>query len=161
MFPAVSDTHPVIHIMPEQIGVEDIGGTLRLGSYPCVLDEHSRAYQLYGTTEIKERHRHRYEVNNDYREKLAANGMKLSGDSLRRLSSTGKNIKTTPSLIVSREQSGQAHFSSPNPSLMRGLDTLCAEHNCEAIFYLLCECAYYFYLIGKILSRISVTRSFL
>ena len=72
-------THPVIHIMPEQIGVEDIGGTLRLGSYPCVLDETSRAYQMYGTREIKERHRHRYEVNNDYREKLAANGMKLSG----------------------------------------------------------------------------------
>ena len=72
-------THPVIHIMPEQIGVEDIGGTLRLGSYPCVLDENSRAYQLYGCKEIKERHRHRYEVNNDYREKLTANGMKLSG----------------------------------------------------------------------------------
>ena len=65
--------------MPEQIGVEDIGGTLRLGSYPCVLDEHSRAYQLYGTTEIKERHRHRYEVNNDFRAVLTEHGMKLSG----------------------------------------------------------------------------------
>ncbi len=72
-------THPVIHIMPEQIGVEDIGGTLRLGSYPCVLDENSKAYQMYGTREVRERHRHRYEVNNDYREKLTANGMKLSG----------------------------------------------------------------------------------
>lgn len=71
--------HPVIHIMPEQIGVENIGGTLRLGAYPCILDEDSRAYELYGTREIGERHRHRYEVNNDYRDALVKNGMKLSG----------------------------------------------------------------------------------
>ena len=72
-------THPVIHIMPEQIGIEDIGGTLRLGAYPCVLDKTSKAYELYGTENISERHRHRYEVNNDYRDDLAAHGMKLSG----------------------------------------------------------------------------------
>ena len=72
-------THPVIHIMPEQLGIEDIGGTLRLGSYPCVLDKTSTAYKLYGTEEIHERHRHRYEVNNDYRDALTANGMILSG----------------------------------------------------------------------------------
>ncbi|MCP1101458.1 CTP synthase [Aequitasia blattaphilus] len=72
-------THPVIHIMPEQIGIEDIGGTLRLGSYPCVLDKNSKAYGLYGQEEIAERHRHRYEVNNDYRDELVANGMMLSG----------------------------------------------------------------------------------
>lgn len=61
--------------MEDQIGIEDIGGTLRLGSYPCVLKEDSLAYRLYGTKEIHERHRHRYEVNNDYREVLEANGM--------------------------------------------------------------------------------------
>ncbi len=72
-------THPVIHIMPEQIGIEDIGGTLRLGSYPCVLDKSSKACALYGKEEIKERHRHRYEVNNDYRDALVSHGMKLSG----------------------------------------------------------------------------------
>ena len=72
-------THPVIHIMPEQIGVEDIGGTLRLGSYPCVLKDDSLAFRLYGEKEIHERHRHRYEVNNDYREVLEENGMRLSG----------------------------------------------------------------------------------
>ncbi len=72
-------THPVIHIMPEQIGIEDIGGTLRLGSYPCILKPGSKAFQLYQTEEIQERHRHRYEVNNDYREVLEANGMILSG----------------------------------------------------------------------------------
>ena len=70
---------PVIHLMPEQEGIENIGGTLRLGAYPCVLKEDSRAYRLYGSREISERHRHRYEVNNDYRELLEKNGMKLSG----------------------------------------------------------------------------------
>ena len=74
-----STTHPVISLMPDQEGVTDIGGTLRLGSYPCVLDKESKAYELYGTELINERHRHRYEVNNDYRRNLTENGMKLSG----------------------------------------------------------------------------------
>lgn len=74
-----STTHPVIALMPDQNGVEDIGGTLRLGSYPCVLDKTSKAYALYGEETIHERHRHRYEVNNDYRSVLTENGMKLSG----------------------------------------------------------------------------------
>jgi CTP synthase len=72
-------THPVISLMPDQEGVTDIGGTLRLGSYPCVLDKDSKAFQLYESELIHERHRHRYEVNNDYRNDLTANGMKLSG----------------------------------------------------------------------------------
>lgn len=72
-------THPVIALMPDQNGVEDIGGTLRLGSYPCVLDKDSLAYRLYGAKTINERHRHRYEVNNDYRQVLTEHGMVLSG----------------------------------------------------------------------------------
>lgn len=74
-------THPVIDLMPDQNGVEDIGGTLRLGAYPCVLDKASRAYELYGTEVIYERHRHRYEVNNDYRAALQEGGLRLSGTS--------------------------------------------------------------------------------
>lgn len=74
-------THPVIALMPDQADIEDIGGTLRLGSCPCVLDKTSKAYQLYGTENINERHRHRYEVNNDYRTALTENGMLLSGTS--------------------------------------------------------------------------------
>ena len=74
-------THPVIALMPDQNGVEDIGGTLRLGAYPCVLDKDSKACKVYGTTEISERHRHRYEVNNDYRTALVEYGMKLCGTS--------------------------------------------------------------------------------
>lgn len=72
-------THPVIHLMPEQDGIEDIGGTLRLGSYPCILDRTSKAYELYQSATITERHRHRYEVNNYYREELIRHGVKLSG----------------------------------------------------------------------------------
>ena len=71
--------HPVIALMPEQNGIEDIGGTLRLGAYPCVLGEGTKSAALYGMKEISERHRHRYEVNNDYRDKLRENGMVLAG----------------------------------------------------------------------------------
>ena len=71
--------HPVIALMPEQNGVVNLGGTLRLGAYPCVLKDGSTAQKLYGTKEISERHRHRYEVNNDYREELEQHGMVLSG----------------------------------------------------------------------------------
>lgn len=71
--------HQVIHIMPNQHDVTDLGGTLRLGSYPCILANDSKSYQLYGSELIHERHRHRYEVNNDYRTSLTNAGMKLVG----------------------------------------------------------------------------------
>ena len=71
--------HPVVDLMPEQRGVTDKGATMRLGAYPCVLKPGHAAREAYGTTEISERHRHRYEVNNDYREALERNGMVLSG----------------------------------------------------------------------------------
>ncbi len=73
--------HPVIALMPDQSGVEDLGGTLRLGSYPCVLDKNSKAYAVYKEDVIHERHRHRYEVNNDYRTELTEKGLCLSGTS--------------------------------------------------------------------------------
>ena len=74
-------THPVIHLMPEQDGIEDIGGTLRLGSYPCVLKEGTKSHEVYNSNLIEERHRHRYEVNNYYRDDLENAGMTLSGKS--------------------------------------------------------------------------------
>ncbi len=74
-------THPVIALMPDQEKVEDLGGTLRLGSYPCVLQEGSLSIKLFGKKEIQERHRHRYEVNNAYREELSAKGMTIAGTS--------------------------------------------------------------------------------
>ena len=71
--------HPVIDLMPEQAGVTQLGGTMRLGAYPCVLIKGSLAHKMYGTEEIAERHRHRYEVNNEMREELAAAGLTFSG----------------------------------------------------------------------------------
>ena len=71
--------HPVIDLMQEQRSVETKGGTMRLGAYPCRLVEGSRAARAYGKLEISERHRHRYEFNNRYREQLEAKGLVLSG----------------------------------------------------------------------------------
>ena len=71
--------HPVIHLMKDQEDVEDKGGTMRLGAYPCRLAEGTNSYKAYGTGHISERHRHRYEFNNEYRQRLEEEGMVLSG----------------------------------------------------------------------------------
>lgn len=73
--------HLVVDIMPAQRDLENLGGTMRLGSYPCKLRKDSRLYLLYGSELIYERHRHRYEVNNDYREILERHGLMISGTS--------------------------------------------------------------------------------
>jgi CTP synthase len=72
-------SNPVISLMETQQHVTDMGGTMRLGAYPCRLARGSRAADAYGVPEVSERHRHRYEVSNAYRERFTANGMKLSG----------------------------------------------------------------------------------
>ncbi|HIT02286.1 MAG TPA: CTP synthase [Candidatus Enterenecus merdae] len=71
--------HPVIDLMDDQVGVTAKGGTMRLGSYPCRLQPGSLAAAVYGGQEIQERHRHRYEFNNDYRQALTEAGLSLSG----------------------------------------------------------------------------------
>ncbi len=71
--------HPVIHLLPEQRGVVEMGATMRLGAQPCRLAEGSRARDIYRTAEVSERHRHRYEFNNDFAEIFEAKGMRLSG----------------------------------------------------------------------------------
>ncbi len=73
--------HPVVCLMEEQQGVQALGGTMRLGVWPCRLQPGSLAARLYGVTDISERHRHRYEVNNAYRERLEAAGLRVSGAS--------------------------------------------------------------------------------
>lgn len=73
--------YPVIDILPEQKNVTDMGGTMRLGQYPCTLNPESKAFEMYGASMIYERHRHRYEVNNDYRQELLAGGMIFAGTS--------------------------------------------------------------------------------
>ena len=73
--------NPVIHIMEDQKDVDKKGGTMRLGAYPCIIKEGTLASKIYGKTEITERHRHRFEYNNEYRERLENAGLKISGTS--------------------------------------------------------------------------------
>jgi CTP synthase len=81
--------HPVIDLMPEQKDVESKGGTMRLGAYPCELSNGTKIQAAYGEQLIYERHRHRYEFNNEYRDILVKNGMVLSG-----LSPNGRLVET-------------------------------------------------------------------
>jgi len=76
-----SSSHRVIYKLRELLGVGEMGGTMRLGGYPCVLKEDSLAHQIYGEGEISERHRHRYEFNREYEEILTSYGLQISGNS--------------------------------------------------------------------------------
>lgn len=67
--------------MEEQTKIDKKGGTMRLGAYPCILRKDSLAYEIYGQDKIEERHRHRYEYNNEYKGKLEAKGLICSGTS--------------------------------------------------------------------------------
>lgn len=123
-----STTHPVIDILPEQKDVTDMGGTMRLGQYPCTLNPESKAYGLYGASMIYERHRHRYEVNNDYRPDLLNGGMIFAGTSPDNHIVEMVEIPDHPWFVA-----GQFHpeFKSrpnrPHP-LFRGFVTAAAAH---------------------------------
>lgn len=120
--------YPVIDILPEKKTLTDLGGTLRLGKYPCVLNPESKSYELYGADEIWERHRHRYEVNNDYREALLSHGMIFAGTSPNNHIVEMIEIPDHPWFVA-----GQFHpeFKSrpnkPHP-LFRGFVTAACEH---------------------------------
>lgn len=79
---APQTTHPVIHIMNDQKNIENMGGTMRLGRFPCRIAHDSKTFGIYNCNMIYERHRHRYEFNNEFREVFRENGMRLSGLSL-------------------------------------------------------------------------------
>ena len=74
-------THPVIDLMPEQKDVEDLGGTMRLGLYPCKITPDTLAQKIYNSDLIYERHRHRYEFNNFYRSEMLEHGLVICGQS--------------------------------------------------------------------------------
>ena len=114
--------------MPEQEDVEVKGGTMRLGAYPCKLEKGSLAHEVYGEEVIYERHRHRYEVNNAYREKLTEAGLRISG-----LSPDGRLVEVVelpghPWFIASQ---GHPEFKSrptaPHP-LFKGFVSAAADH---------------------------------
>lgn len=120
--------YPVIDILPEQKDVKEMGGTMRLGKYPCVLNPESKAFALYNESMIYERHRHRYEVNNDYRNDLEKGGMIFAGTSPDNHIVEMIEIPSHPWFVA-----GQFHpeFKSrpnkPHP-LFRGFVTAAAEH---------------------------------
>ncbi len=73
--------HPVIALMEEQTGLASMGGTMRLGAYPCRITPETHMMKAYGAEEVRERHRHRYEFNNHFREAYAEHGVVFSGQS--------------------------------------------------------------------------------
>ncbi|MDO8784577.1 MAG: gamma-glutamyl-gamma-aminobutyrate hydrolase family protein, partial [Syntrophales bacterium] len=73
--------NPVIDLLPEQRKVSEKGASMRLGAYPCVIENASFAFDAYGENEISERHRHRYEFNNDYKELLVKSDLRITGAS--------------------------------------------------------------------------------
>jgi CTP synthase len=72
-------SNPVIHLMPDQVGIKLLGGTMRLGAFDCKLTKGSKVAKAYGKTLISERHRHRYEFNNEYLEQINQAGLKATG----------------------------------------------------------------------------------
>ena len=97
-----STEYPVIDLMLEQRGITDMGGTMRLGLYPCVLKEGSVAAQAYGQAEVEERHRHRFEFNNKYRKAFEENGMVFSGVSPDNMLVEISELKEHPFMVGSQ-----------------------------------------------------------
>lgn len=110
---------PVIHTMEEQKKIKGLGGTMRLGSYPAVLKKDSMVYSLYGKENVDERHRHRYEVNPDYIDKIEEKGMMFSGGSPDGLLMEFLELKNHPMFIATQ---GHPEFTSkplnPNPMFL-------------------------------------------
>jgi len=120
--------YPVIDILPEQKTVEEMGGTMRLGQYPCVLAPESKAFGLYEASMISERHRHRYEVNNDYRAELLKGGMMFAGTSPDNHIVEMIEIPEHPWFVACQfHPELKSRPNRPHP-LFRGFVTAAAEH---------------------------------
>ncbi len=120
--------YPVIDILPEQKDVTDMGGTMRLGQYPCSLNPKSKSYELYGASMIYERHRHRYEVNNDYRAELLRGGMIFAGTSPDNHIVEMVEIPEHPWFVACQfHPEFKSRPNKPHP-LFRGFVTASAEH---------------------------------
>lgn len=120
--------YPVIDILPEQKTVEEMGGTMRLGQYPCALDPESKSFGLYEASMISERHRHRYEVNNDYRAELLKGGMIFAGTSPDNHIVEMIEIPGHPWFVACQfHPELKSRPNRPHP-LFRGFVTAAAEH---------------------------------
>jgi CTP synthase len=109
-------THPVIDLMPDQRGVSAKGATMRLGSYPCVLKEGSLIHETYAVAEITERHRHRYEFNNLYREDFAASDLQIVGTSPDNTLVEAIELKNHPYFVACQfHPEFQSQIATPHP----------------------------------------------
>ena len=118
--------------MPEQEDVEDKGGTMRLGAYPCKLDKDSLAYSVYGEEVVYERHRHRYEVNNTFRSALMDAGLKICGVSPNDRLTEMIELPGHPWFIACQ---GHPEFKSrpinPHPLFVGFVGAACKQHAAE------------------------------
>lgn len=108
--------HPVIHIMENQKFITKKGGTMRLGAWPCILNKKSKAYSLYKTANINERHRHRYEFNNEYKKQLESKGLFVAGTSPDKQLVEITEIVNHPFMIGTQfhpEFKSRPHYSHP------------------------------------------------
>ena len=118
----------VIDFLPDQHSGINMGGTLRLGSYPCELKENTKIRELYGKSHIDERHRHRYEFNNDYREIMSENGLVLSGTSPNEYIIETVELKDHPYFVgVQFHPEFKSRPNKPHP-LFNGLVKASAEY---------------------------------
>lgn len=121
--------HPVIDLMPEQKDVENLGGTMRLGVYPCKLMKNTKALEIYNEELIYERHRHRYEFNNKYREIFEKNGMIISGISPDRRLVEIVELKGHPWFVASQfHPEFKSRPTRPHP-LFKGFIGACKENS--------------------------------
>ena len=121
--------HPVIDLMPEQKDVENLGGTMRLGVYPCKLEKNTKALEIYKEELIYERHRHRYEFNNKYREEFEKNGMIISGISPDRRLVEIVELKDHPWFVASQfHPEFKSRPTRPHP-LFKGFIGACKENS--------------------------------
>ena len=121
--------NPLIHIMETQKGIDKKGGTMRLGAYPCIIKKDTLASKVYGEEKISERHRHRYEYNNEYKEQLETAGMKVCGTSPDGLLVEMIEIPEHPYFIASQfHPELKSRPNNPAP-LFVGLVKACIESN--------------------------------
>jgi len=121
--------HPVIDLMPEQKDVENLGGTMRLGVYPCKIMKNTKALEIYNEELIYERHRHRYEFNNKYREEFEKNGMIISGISPDRRLVEIVELKDHPWFVGSQfHPEFKSRPTRPHP-LFKGFIGACKENS--------------------------------
>ena len=118
--------HKIIHFLPDQCEKRAKGGTLRLGSWPCVLKKGTKAFQYYQKTQITERHRHRFEFNNDFREKLQKNGFIISGTSPNGNLVEIVEIKDHPFMIgVQFHPEFKSRPQNPHPLFLKFIKACC------------------------------------